>query len=639
MRIDLKKFLFAGLILEKEGFFKKAQELGVIHFVNMDSYGLKEVPPSVTHLSQAIKVLFSLPVLPQEELDDGPQAEKIANQILSLKHETETIAEQLRVLKLEIERVRIFGNFSPDDIAYIEKEGHRKFQYFYGKAGSASSPDLPEDLIFVGSDHNLDYFVAINKELKSYPHFVEMQIDEPHQMLLKKEYALFEAQSRTERKLKTYSKYNTFLHHALIHNLNEYQLKTAIASAQPELNGELYFAMGFVPVNKIEKMKALSSEMNVYVDEIAIDENEMIPTYLENEGAHRIGEDLVHIYDTPSHTDKDPSLWVLLAFALFFSMIIGDAGYGLVFLAAALFIRYKTGVLKGLGKRVWQLVLILSVGCIIWGTMSHSFFGIEMSVKSPFHQISLLNWLAEKKAEYYLSHQTQVYEQWIKEYPNMKEAVNGSQVLEFGVRQIHGKETHPILNRLNDSIMLELALVVGIIHVTLGFIRYLTRNWSGFGWILFMFGCYLYFPSYLKTISMTNYLFGISVQEAASGGLFLIYTGLFLAFFLSILKHKIYGLLEVMNVIQVFGDILSYLRIYALGLAGAIVMATINEFAWSLNFILGPLLFVVGHTINMALGIMGGVIHGLRLNFIEWYHYSFEGGGKNFNPLHKKSIE
>lgn len=639
MRIDVKKFLFGGPISEKEAFFKHAQELGVIHFINTDGNILKEVPQDVATMSAAIKVLFGLPPVEQEETEDYALSDGIASKIVQLRQDLEKKAEEIRMLRLEIERVRIFGKFSKEDIAFIEKQGNRKFQFFYAKQGFSQNPELPNELIFIGSEHNLDYFIAINKETASYEHMVEMQIDEPLQVLVHREQALIKEVTSTEKHLRTYSKYNTFLHHSLINKLNDYHLQAATCSAISEMNGELYFATGYVPLNKIQEMKDLTKDMNVYVEETSIDPYDVIPTYLQNSGVHRIGEDLVHIYDTPSNRDKDPSIWVLVTFAVFFSMIIGDAGYGLVFLAAALFIRYKTGALKGLNQRMWKLFLILSCACIFWGTMSHSFFGIEMSVNNKFHKISLLNWLAEKKAEYYLNHKDQTFDNWVKAYPKVKEAKTGEQVLQDGVKLVNGKEKHEIANQLNDGIMLEIALIVGIIHITISFLRYLDRNKSGIGWILFMIGCYLYFPSYLKTISMTNYIFGIGVQEAAKGGLILICTGLGLAFLFAIIRDKIFGLLEVMNVIQVFGDILSYLRLYALGLAGAIVMATINEFAWSMNFILGSLLFVVGHLTNMALGIMGGVIHGLRLNFIEWYHYSFEGGGKRFNPLRKESIE
>src|SRR5690606_36475467 len=92
-------------------------------------------------------------------------------------------------------------------------------------------------------------------------------------------------------------------------------------------------------------------------------------------------------------------------------------------------------------------------------------------------------------------------------------------------------------------------------------------------------------------------------------------------------------LMETLNVIQVFSDVLSYLRLYALGLAGMIVAQTFNELGAKFGIVVGILIILVGHTVNVSLSIMSGVIHGLRLNFLEWYHYCWEGGGKLFNPL------
>jgi len=88
-----------------------------------------------------------------------------------------------------------------------------------------------------------------------------------------------------------------------------------------------------------------------------------------------------------------------------------------------------------------------------------------------------------------------------------------------------------------------------------------------------------------------------------------------------------------MHVISVFADVMSYLRIYALSLAGMIMGSTFNHIGSSMPLYIGLFIILAGHLVNITLALMGGVIHGLRLNFIEWYHYSFEGGGYHFSPL------
>lgn len=117
------------------------------------------------------------------------------------------------------------------------------------------------------------------------------------------------------------------------------------------------------------------------------------------------------------------------------------------------------------------------------------------------------------------------------------------------------------------------------------------------------------------------------------------YGGAIIAVIIALFKHKWFGLLEATFVIQIFGDVLSYLRLYALGLSGSLLTSTMNEMAASAPLVLGIVILLCGHAVNLVLSIMGGVIHGLRLNFLEWYHYSFEGGGKMFNPLKKIDVE
>lgn len=634
MRIDLKKYLFIGFKGQKEAFFKSAQELGIIHFINMQSK-VKELPDDVNELNKALKILRGQPVVEQESAGDYALADGLSHKIVTLKHDLETLAEEERVLKLEIARVEIFGRFSVETLQKFEKEGRRVVQFFYAKQGFSDEPNLPEGLIFIGSENSLDYFIAINRERVAYERMIEMQIPESVGTLKEKRAKNKADTHAAEQRLKGYAKYHEFLQHALIAKLNHLNLYAAKNSAKSEMDGGLFIAEGWVPVNKVQELLQLAEASDVHVEEVAIEETDAIPTCLENEGMHRIGEDLVHIYDTPSHTDKDPSLWVLLSFSLFFGLIIGDAGYGLVFLAVALYVRYKSGPLKDAGKRIWTLLVILSSASIFWGLFSHSFFGIEMHIDNSLRKVSTLDWLAAKKVEFYVNHPDETLKEWEIRYPQIKGMKDPQEILHKAVKEINGNESHELVSKLSDGILMELALLIGITHIILGFLRYLGRQWAGLGWVIFLIGCYLYFPSYLGTISMTNYIFGVSVETAARDGMILIWVGVALAFILGIIKDKIYGLLQVMNLIQVFGDVLSYLRLYALGLAGAIVMSTINEFAASLHFVLGAVLFVIGHLTNMALGIMGGFIHGLRLNFIEWYHYSFEGGGKMFDPLRK----
>lgn len=639
MRIDVKKFLFVGLNSQKGDFFKKAQEFGIVHFISPGPAAPKVVPQDVENVSRAIKVLRGLPVTEQEEMDDYSFTDGIVNKILEHKHAIEKLNEEERIVRLEIARVTPFGDFSTEDIKKIEEESKRVVQFYVAKQDFNENGLVPDSAIYLTTENGLDYFMAINKEKTQFDKMIEVHIPEPLGSLKAKQQKISKELHDAEKWLKGYAKYNTFLHQALVEKLNRYHLHEAKTLSADEADGSLFVVEGWVPQNKIAALHDLTHHLDVHAEQVAIEDTDVIPTYLENTGFARVGEDLVHIYDTPSRADKDPSMWVLVFFALFFAMILGDAGYGLVLLAVALYIRYKMKKIPSVGQRVLNLVTILCFATIAWGFLTTSFFGYPFPMDSPVRKFSAMQWLVEKKAAYHIARHDEVWRDWVEKIPQLKDVTNPHQFIAEGVEKKNGREEHVIYAKFSDNILMELAIMIGVIHVILSFIRYLDRNWSGVGWIIFLIGCYLYFPHYLHATSITNFVFGISNVASIDDGLYLMGGGAILACVLAVIQHRMGGLLEGMNVIQIFGDVLSYLRLYALGLSGAMVMATINDLASALVAPLAILVLIFGHAVNIILGVMGGIIHGLRLNFLEWYHYSFEGGGKRFVPLEKIEIE
>lgn len=630
MREDVKKFLFFGLEEDKESFFQKAQSLGVIHFIDPYSSGNRDIPKDVQNLTAALKILRGLPVREQKMNTNGLDPDPIVNEILRLHHSREKLNERLRILGLEISRIEVFGNFSFEDIAYIEKEGKCKIRFFCSRPNAFEYDPLPENVIFVASEHGLDYYVGIDDHPIEYEKLLEMKFEHSLDSLRNIEKEAKEQLIEVEHTLKETAIYDDFLHESLLGKLNFYHLNHVQTFVQQEMGGSLFAIEGWVPVNKVDKLPEVVERLSVFSEEVAIESSDVIPTFLENHGVSRLGEDLVNIYDIPSATDDDPSNWVLGGFALFFAFIIGDAGYGFVYLMLALFLRYKNPNLKGLSKRVLNLFTLLCVGCIIWGTLMTSFFGMQISLDNPLRKISLVNWLAEKKADYYLQHDQEAIQDWIEKYPELKNVKDPHTFVSYSPNP---NEPPLILNRLTDNIMFELALFVGVVHLILSLMRYAKRNWQHIGWILFLIGAYLYFPYHLETPSFLNFVGGIDLVKGGEFGLKLMFGGIGLAWILAIIRQGWTGIFEIMVLIQVFADALSYLRLYALGLAGAIVASTINEIASGLPLVFAILLILISHFVNIILGTMSGVIHGLRLNFLEWYHYSFEGGGKKFQPL------
>lgn len=635
MIIDVKKYFFIGAKEDLDAFFTCAQDKGVIEFISPSSRKIIDIPPEVQHLIDALRILRKLPLRePYAGGGDLPYADEISMRILELKAEVEKLAEEKRLVEAEISRVAPFSDFSMEDIDFIENEGHRKVQFFCMKTDKSNKlTHFDDELIYVNTEYDLDYFIAINTKPKAYPDMIEMRIDRPLGELRTHLSFVKESLHQLEAELKGYAGHIDFLKEALIARLNDYHLHHAKKDVLYPLENALFAVEAWVPKNKIAMIDTVTEGLAIHYEPIPVEEEERIPTYMENKGVRAIGEDLVLVYEVPSSFDKDPSGWVFWFFAVFFAMIVADGGYGLLYLALLLFLKFKYRILNPLQQRFLKLGIILSSACIIWGVLTSSYFGIEVHPDSWFGRVSLIQNLAVKKADYHLQRHDDVYEFWVKKHSEGATATNGREFIHAAVEKKDGHEKFEMLDAFSDSILLELSLLIGVIHLTFSFLRYLPRHWAGLGWLSFMIGGYLYFPSMLNATSILNFTGLIDKEVATKVGLQLIYCGIGLAVVLALIQKRLKGLGEVSVLVQVFADVLSYLRLYALALAGASMAATFNEMGIAVGLFFGWIIILFGHGVNILLGVMAGLIHGLRLNFIEWYHYSFEGGGRLLKPL------
>jgi V/A-type H+-transporting ATPase subunit I len=640
MIVNMRKYLLIGAKAEMDRFFTLAQRAGFLEFIGLSHKRALEMPHDAKTILSAIKIARAhLPDSkdPYESLLDPV---RLAEQIIQWNSEHEKLLEEERMLNAEIARIAPFGNFSRTELDQLEEESKRVFQFFCMKSDLAHDISLPSEVIYVGTEYDLDYFVSINKERTQYPKMIEILIERPIGLLRERLHQVRLDLARLEEEIHNSAKALPYLQNGLLNYLNEYHLELAKHDAASPLGDSLFAIEAWIPETKIKALHGLLSGLDVYTEEIAIESKDKIPTYQENTGAARLGEDLVHVYDTPAWTDKDPSLWIIIFFSIFFAMIVSDAGYGLIYFSIGLFLKWKFKKATGAFRRFIKLIFTLSTACIIWGVATASFFGIEIGPNNPFRKMSFIHYLAVQKAEYHLSQKDDVYQEYIKEFPDSASASDGHDFLVKASKEFDGKISYAAQQDFYDSILLELALLIGVIHISLSFLRYMNRNWTGIGWILFMVGGYLYFPSFLEATSLLNFMGWISKPVAYAVGKQLLYCGLILVFVISLLQKKKWGALhELTNAIQVFADVLSYLRLYALALAGMIMASTFNDLAAKAGFIGGIFIILVGHMTNLTLTVMSGVIHGLRLNFLEWYHYSFEGGGRLFDPLRIRKVK
>ncbi|NGX55808.1 MAG: hypothetical protein K1060chlam5_00035 [Candidatus Anoxychlamydiales bacterium] len=630
MIINVKKFLIYGIKDQLDVFFKTAQEKGFIEFISKKKK-INILSENIKDYISAIKILKKQPVI--EQTKNKTSSKVVVKKTLEVEQLIEEIEEEKRYLLSEIQRITPFGSFNKEYLNEIEDKSHRLFQFLCIKSSKREKLKLDPELIYIGSQFELDYFVAINKEKKNYPKMIEITIDVSLDALKDKLSVITLREENLIKELKDLAKYLDHLKNNLLHELNIYNLDISKNKSLSKAEDKLFTIEAFIPENKIEELKILTKKMMVDFSEISIEKNDRVPTYLENKGFSKVGEDLVNIYDTPSFEDADPSMWVLVAFVIFFAMIVSDAGYGLIYFLIFLFLKFKIKNKKPLLKRFTKLVFILSTACMAYGVLTGSFFGMDLNYKKPISKKIFLNYLASKKASYHLNKKDDVYDIYIKKYPSIRNSKTGKEFLMKAKKMQDGSEKFEALDVFKDNILLELSILAGVIHLALSLLRYTKRNLANIGWVVFLIGGYLFFPKMLDATSIFNFLNVISKQNAFFIGKYLTFSGIILAVSIAIFRKKILGIFEITNVIQIFSDVMSYLRLYALGLAGMIMANTFNSLGVSVGLKFGFIIVIFGHAINVLLAIMGGVIHGLRLNFIEWYHYSFIGDGKLFNPL------
>lgn len=657
MRIDAKKVLFVGAASQRQQFFERAQQMGIVEFtLPKSSSAIVSSTPSdpalaakLDYLLAALKILGRLPLQKPAEFvhlastslqatktwEMNAHAVDLARDVVNLHSEAVQIESQIAGLRLERATALPFGTFSMEDLHTFAARSCRTARFFCC-ALRRLPQSLPREFIEIARDKSTCFGLSLAKELAMPAPFREVQLAKSASDI---DRALGELAVKKEAIAQTFvfkKGSEGILRHALLAGINIDARQRAQGTADAFLGEHLFSAQGWIPSTKLDGLESLTATLEVCALPIASDVDEVEPTCLSNRGTGRIGQDLTEVYDVPAVTDRDPSSWVLWSFVCFFAIIVGDGGYGMLFLACSVLASRKWGAKvdkAGPISRALRLARILSVACIAWGFLSATFFSLPFAPDSSVRLVSPISTLAEWKAAYHFAHKDFVYSSWIERLPTLAQLHSGGAILQNATTLEGGQKIYKLQEVLLDQIALELALVIGVVHICSSLARYALRNWAAVGWIIFLIGAYLYIPDMFEATTLAQYVFAISSKTCASIGLRMMQLGGGLALCLALIRGGLWGVLEVMTLMQIGADVLSYLRLYALGLSGAILSRTINQGATAVGGVAAVAILVTGHSINLGLALMGGVIHGLRLNFLEWYHYSFDGGGRMHNPL------
>ena len=376
---------------------------------------------------------------------------------------------------------------------------------------------------------------------------------------------------------------------------SELNLYLASLAGESAVENRLTVYEGFAPTESDAKLAEVldASEALWFKSEARKEDNP--PISFRNNWFTRQFEVLTDMYGRPAYDEFDPTPILGPFFLLFFAMCMGDAGYGLLLILIGWLLKKKVPSMAKLGP----LVMMLGVGTFLVGIVLHTFFGINLYTAE---------WVP----------------QWLKGC-----MVSGD---------IAGYDAQMVL-----------AVVVGIFHICLAMVvkaicytsRFgFTKCISTWGWTLLIVGSVI-----------TGGLALLGVIDMPVVKIILIVLGIVSGigiFFLNDLHRNPLlnvgsGLWATYNTVTgLMGDVLSYLRLYALGLAGGMLGDTFNTLAGmtlgiklpGVNILLFIIILLIGHVLNLALSCLGAFVHPLRLTFVEYFKNSgYEGTGRNYRPL------
>lgn len=587
--VQLKKVTLLAPSELKDEVIEDLQRLGCLHLIPLGAEGEPSddgAGPS-RQAREALKFLASC-TDQRRQVTDASQFDPIAveEEALALQKRLYDLREERDYLAQRLTNLERWGDFAYAPLD--EMNGLRLWFYVVPKREMEAfrSVELPWEI--VNSDERDHYVIVISSdEPKNIPFERTLTGWRSPAQLAKRleetELAIEDAEAERASLTRWVQLFARGLD-----GLEDYAARQ-YAARQTFDDAPLFAMQAWAPEDRLAELEAYVSERGFALETADPSPDDAPPTKFHNPPRLRAGEDLVTFYQTPAYRLWDPSSVVFFSFAIFFAMIISDAGYGLVLALITAWLWKRMGASeKGRERRV--LLTTLSATTIVYGVLCGGYFGVT---PEPDTVLGLL------------------------------------QVVDPG----------------DSGTMMAISIALGGAHLIFANLMDAARmrtslaSLAPLGWALVMVGGLL-LGARLLVETMPVW------PGAAAGILGLVLVVLFTGYGDAPLKRTARGVLAIASLTSAFGDVLSYLRLFALGLASASLAAAFNDMAADVRtsfpgvgLLFALLVLLLGHTLNFVLSLASAVIHGMRLNVIEFFNWGVKEEGNPFRAFQRKGSE
>ena len=603
----MTKYSFILLSDEAEGFLRNLEDLGVVDIIR-SAKPVDDVSASlfadIAAFDKAISSLEALdPAADPDYCKLSPSSKGRIDDPLETFLDVSAREKRLKAEKdaavKELDNARAWGRFDRDAIDDLAGKGLKI--RFYRMPKKSFDPSWADSHVLqeISDDGKTVWFVTVSDD-PGYSFPVE-EVPAPVRDLSAAEARLADLEGSLiacKGVLYTLKDYVPRLKELRAEAESTLQRHLAEAGSAKAAEDQVTIFEGFAPSADEGRLCLAFDAMDgvLYLKEEAVKDDNP-PIKLRGNRFTRMFTVLTDMYGRPDYDEFDPTPYLYVFFLLFFAMCMGDAGYGLALMVIGALLRRS----KGLGS-LSSLVITLGAGTFVIGIVMHTFFGYD---------ISQAVWIPS----------------WLK----------GCMV----TGNIAGFDANMVIS-----------IIIGIIHLSLAFILkgiYATKK-HGFlgslgtwGWTLLIVGGVI-----VGGVALTGVLSSEVTRWIIIGIGILSALGIFLLndIHRSPLKNIGTGLWETYNMVTgLLGDVLSYLRLYALGLAGGMLGKAFNDIAamtvgdghFGPGWIAFAVIFLLGHSLNLAMCCLGAFVHPLRLNFLEFFKNSgYEGKGRTYKPITNK---